>query len=218
MITIGIASIPSRIEMLEKVLDSLVGQADQIFLGLNYGDAAPPKYLSKYPNVCWWHNSSNLGDKEKFAMINSTDGVYLACDDDLLYPIGYVQKMVDGVNEYNGLVSLHGRTYLKPIKDFRQWAGNYRCLNTVSEDVKVNLIGTGCCAFHMDRLRVLISDFKTMNMADLWLSKLATEQGVPMMVLAHQRSYLIYLNPKETIWNQTKDFSEHTRILQSFIK
>jgi len=218
MTTVGIASIPSRKDMLEKVLDSLCHQVDYIYLVLNYGETEPPIYLRKYDNLSWWLADNSRGDAEKFAMAEWTHGYYLTLDDDLVVPRGYVQKMTEGVERYNGLVSLHGRTYLKPVTSFTRWAGNYRCLGRVSDDVKVNLIGSGCCAFHTDRLDVTMSDFKLPNMADLWLSKMATEQGVPMVVLAHERDYLTYLNPTETIWRNTKNFSVHTEILKSFIK
>jgi hypothetical protein len=218
MITAGIASVPERSESLEKVLDSLTGQVNAIFVALNYCDHEAPKYLDNYSNVFWWVSDNRMGDSEKFAMAMNTKGYFLGCDDDIVYPFDYAEYMVDGVKQYNGLVSLHGRVYTSPIANFKQFSANYRCLGSVPEDVKVNFIGSGCCAFDTSRLKVSLTEFKIKNMADIWLSKLATEQGVPMVVLEHPRDYLTYLPQKETIWRSTKDYSEHTRILQSFIK
>jgi hypothetical protein len=217
MITIGIATIPSRESTLERVLYSLVPQADQIMLVLN-GYKEIPEWLCNYANVCRAIGSNSHGDAMKFSVAENVKGYYIGWDDDLEMPRGCAKYLCDGVDKYNGLISLHGRTYLKPITSFRKWEGNYRCLNAVSEDVKVNLIGSGCCCFHTDRLKVTLSDFKTKNKADLYLSKLATEQDVPMVVLAHQSSYLTYTNPESTIWRSTESFDEHTKILQSFIK
>jgi hypothetical protein len=217
MIIAGIASIPAREQMLEKVIDSLTFQCNVVYVTLNAYDHVP-EYFSKYDNVHYEFGDNSKGDAMKFAMADSTDGVYLGCDDDLLYPRGYVQKMIEGVDKYNGLVSLHGRIYPIPVTDFRRWIGNYRCLGMVRSDTPVNLIGSGCCAFRTSRLKVTISDFQTRNMADLWLSKLAIEQEVPIWVLAHKRDYLQYLKPENTIWQNVKDFSVHTKILQSFLK
>jgi hypothetical protein len=214
----GMATIPSRQSTLERVLDSLTGQLDELFLALNYGNVEAPKFLDRYPNVFWWHNDRNKGDSEKFAMAHIRDSIFLGCDDDLIYPEGYADKMKAGVEQYNGLISLHGRTYLSPVTDFRKWAGNYRCLGTVSEDVKVNMIGSGVCAFNTNRLRISLSDFHYKNMSDVFISREASRQGVPMVVLAHKSNYLGYTFPKETIWNQSKDFSHQTFILQSYIK
>jgi len=218
MITVGIASIPSRISSLERVLDSIVEQVDQVFVGLNYGLEEKPNYLNKYANVFYSFRDNSNGDAEKFRYADRVEGYFIGWDDDLVMPDGCAAYLVTGTNKYRGLVSLHGRTYPHPSQDFRQWTGNYRCLNTVKEDVQVDLIGSGCCCFHTDQLGVMLRDFKTKNMADLWLSKLATEQGVPMMVLKHAKDYLEYITPSTTIWRDTKNFSEHTRILQSFIK
>ena len=220
MISLGMATIPARKRELEFVLDSLVGQVDEVFLALNYGDEPRPNYLDNYPNVYWWVNGTNLGDAEKFAMAIAVEGCYIGWDDDLIMGnSGIVKRLIDGVDKYNGLVSFHGKKYLPPVTDYRKWAGNYRCLGRVEEDVKVNLIGTGCCAFHTARLKVSFSDFKIKNMADVWLSKIAHEQGVPMIVLAHDPRDLHYTNPEGgTIWSQTKEYSEHIKIMREFIK
>jgi hypothetical protein len=192
---------------------------DKLYVSLN-GYAEIPVFEHKYPNVEFILSTNERGDANKFLMCDTIKGYYLAIDDDLQVSRGYVQYLISGVDKYNGLVSLHGRTYLPPVTNFRKWAGNYRCLNTVSEDVKVNLIGSGCCAFHTDRLTVSLSDFKQKNMADVWLSKLAADSGVPMMVLKHRvGEYLTYLNPiGSTIWKDTKDHSLHVKVMQSFIK
>ena len=216
-INIGIASIYGRQSSLEKVLDSLTNQADLICVYLN-GYEGFPSYIRKYSNVSFTSSDENLGAEMKFQSAPFADGYFFGCDDDLVYPDGYIAYMKTGVDKYNGLVSLHGKKYLSPITDFRNYAGNYRCLNTVSEDVHVNIIGSGCCAFHTDRLKIIMDDFKKKNMADLYLSKQATEQGVPMIVLEHPINYLTYLPQKETIWRSITNFEERTEVLKSFIK
>jgi hypothetical protein len=215
---VGIASVPSRKVSLEKVLDSLTEQVDEIYLVLNYGEENPPEYLKKYSNVLWTTCGDTLGDAMKFSMVNYVKGIYLGCDDDLIYPKGYVQYMAEGVKKYNGLVSLHGRRYALPITSFRRWTANYRCLGDVKEDVNVNFIGSGCCAFHTNRLKVSLEDFKLPNMADCFLSRQASLQGVLMVILKHSRDYLQYTNPETTIWRSAKNFDEQTKILQSYIK
>ncbi len=218
MITIGIASIPSREDGLHHTLISLVLQADVIYVGLN-GYARLPEWILNYPNVVPYFADNSKGDAEKFRYVDRNNGYYLAADDDLIFPKMYVKDMIKAVDKYNGLVSLHGRTYLSPVKSFKQWAGNYRCLNTVSEDVKVNLIGSGCCAFHTDRLKISIGDFFYPNMADCYLSRQAYLQGVPMIVLAHRKDCLRYCPPKDkkTIWNTTRNYNVHTKVLQSYL-
>jgi len=213
---VGIASIPSRREMLIKVVGSLSPQADIVHVALN-GYTEIPKELDSFGNVECEILDNSLGDSAKFLHADIPDVVYFGCDDDLIFPIGYCDYLQQGMEKYNGLVSLHGRKYL-PRSHFKQWVGNYRCLNNVSEDVHVNLVGSGVCCFSTNRLKLHISDFKTPNMADCYLSRTASLQGIPMMVLAHKCNYLRYLYPVGTIWERTKDYSIQTAVLRSYIK
>ncbi len=217
----GIATILSREDILKRVLDSIVPQVDMLFVALN-GYDKEPEWLHKTYNincvkVTTILSDNSKGDAMKFAMADIPDCYFLSFDDDLQYPTGYVEKMVGGVEKYKALVSLHGRKYSKGA-DFKHWVGNYRCLNTVERDVYVNLIGSGCAAFSTNQLRLSLDMFETTNKADCYLSRAASQQGVPMVVLAHQRDYLTYLHPKDTIWTQTKNYSVHNQILRSYIK
>ena len=217
-INIGIASLFERQESLRKVLNSLTNHADNIYVVLNYGGQEAPDWINGYDNVMWTMGDNVRGANSKFTMAEHSKGYFFGCDDDLVYPDGYVAYMKTGVDKYNGIVSLHGKKYLSPVGDFRKYAGNYRCLNTVSEDVHVNVIGSGCCAFHTDRLKISLSDFKKKNMSDFYLSKIATEQGVPMVVLKHDINYLSYLPQIDTIWRSITNFDERTEVLKSFVK
>ena len=209
------ASIPEREHNLSVVVNRILPQVDRLFVALN-----------DYDHIPWWLDNdkievfsldNSLGDAAKFYNIENVFGYYLALDDDLAVPQGYVKKMIEGVDKYEGLVSLHGRKYLSP--NFKNWAGNYNCLRTVSDDVRVNLIGSGCCAFHTKSIELKLSDFKTPNMADLYLSRVAALQNKPMVVLKHEQGYLRYLKPEgKTIWQETKDYTPHNEILRSYIK
>jgi hypothetical protein len=213
----GIATLKEREESFKRVIESLYPQVDHIYAILNYYDSIPSWLIQS--NITPVLMNNEYKDSGKFLYANIPDVVYFGCDDDLLYPIGYCDYMEDGVRRYNGLVSLHGKKYLPPVSHFKKWAGSYRCLGTVSENIKVNVVGSGCCAFSTERLSVDISQFKIGGMADIWLSKLASEQGVPIMVLKHNIGYLQYTNiTTPTIWGTTKDYTEHTKILRSFIK
>jgi len=215
---IGIASIPARESSIRGVVDSVREQVDEVFIALN-GYQSIPKSLLNLCNVKCELMDNSLGDAAKFYWASIPDSVYFAGDDDLLYPMGYVDYLISGIDKYNALVSLHGKTYVPPVTNFKRWSGNYRVLNTVSADVRVNVVGSGCCAFDTNRLKVDVSEFKLPNMADIWLSKIAAEQGVPIMVLKHNTGYVRYLPPPDgkTIWGNTKDYSPHVSVLRTFI-
>ena len=214
----GIATLKERENSFKRVIESIYPHVDMIYAVLNYYKEVPG-WLSAIPNVTPVCMNNEFMDSGKFLYVNIPNVIYFGCDDDLLYPNGYFDYLEEGVNRYNGLVSLHGKKYLAPVLHFKKWVGNYRCLGNVSEDVKISVVGSGCCAFNTERLKVHIADFKKGGMADIWLSKIATEQGIPIMVLKHRSDYLQYTNIQTpTIWGTTHDYTEHTRILRSFIK
>jgi hypothetical protein len=123
----------------------------------------------------------------------------------------------EGVNRYNCPVSFHGKAYKKPFKGFKYFSGNYRCLNTVEADTPVDVIGTGTMCFDVSRVKLSLEDFPVKNMSDIWFSKLCKEQGVPMMVLAHKAGVVKYLHPQSTIWQTTRDYSLHSKIIKDFL-
>lgn len=218
MIYCGIASIPERRDNLRKVIRSLLPQVDKIFVGLNNYDKMPNFLHDKKIETFLLRNE--YGDAAKFLHVEKCDGYYVSWDDDLVASSNSIKRLKEGVDKYNGVVSFHGRKYPVPAEDFKKWIGNYRCLYDVNFDVDINLVGSGCCMFNTKSMKLKLSDFEKPNMADLYLSRVAYEQEVPMIVLSHKRGEIIYLKPTKgkTIWQSTKDFTEHTEILKSYLK
>jgi hypothetical protein len=222
MINVGIASIPERSESLEKVLDSLSGQVDHVFVALNYCAHETPKYLNKYSNVFWATFDNSQGDTMKFCMSRLPNQIYLTCDDDLIYPPDYVQNMVDACEDYKCIVTHHGKTYegARPIQSYRRsFTVNARCLNTCSGDRWLHVPGTGCMAFNTKDFKISIADFEYKNMADVIVAREAHKQGVKIMGLKHSAGWIKYIPPKDKpIWQTSTDDTIQTRILNSFLK
>ena len=211
---------PSRRESLTAVVESIVNQVDVLFVALNgYEDV--PEFLKDNPKIRYDILDGHLGDAAKFLHVGDIpDGVYFSFDDDLLYPMGYVSYLSEKIKEYNCIVTLHGRQFrIRPIKSFRRGATlNYHCLHPKSGDIRLDVGGTGVMGFDTGRFKVDIFDFKLPNMADIFVAKKAFEQGVPIMGISHQRGYLRYLQPTETIWLSSRDDTIQTKILNSFLK
>ena len=213
MISICIASLPERLSMLESTIESLRVQCDKFYVALNNYQSIPD-FLKDDDVVI---RDNKMGDAERYYCIDKIEGYIFTCDDDLIYPKNYVEYMIDGIKKYNSAVTLHGKTYDKPV--FDEPLGIYRCLDDVDSDGRVNVGGTGVMAWHSDLLKVKYSDFKIRNMADLWFSKLCKEQGVRIMCLAHTKDNLIYQFPEHTIWHEEKGkgFVEQNKVLKMFI-
>jgi hypothetical protein len=119
------------------------------------------------------------------------------------------------------LVTHHGRNFAnRPVKSYYHGATEkFRCLSDVWHPVFVDVCGSGVSGFHTKDLRVRLSDFKRKNMADVWLSKLAHEQGVKMLCLSHSADYFGYVHPANNIYdNLNRNDSYQTEILNTFLK
>jgi len=222
MITIGIASLPERVNSLERTLDSLYLQADQIFCVLN-GHKTMPSFSKKWHNVVFIPMSDNEGAVMKFYMADAIEGYYFSIDDDLQYSSTYVRDMTAKVDEYKCIVSLHGKHYggERPIKSYRRsFTTNVHCLHSWDKDCLVHVGGTGVMAYHTDFFNVKMEDLPHPNMADVQVAKKASDMNVKIMALAHSSNYLRYQRPQGmTIWNQYKeDDRVQTELLNSFLK
>jgi len=220
MITAQIASLPARVETLRLTVNSLIDQVDLLFVGLN-NYVAVPDFLENNRKIISILMDNSLGDAAKFYDIDQRSGYVLTCDDDLVYPPGYVEKMIDGVKRHGGIVSLLGKRYDKrPINSFRSgYTALYRCLSRVPADHEVHLGGTGAMALHTDNIKLSIEDFPRPNMADIWVAKAAFEQGVKIHVLAHPSRYVGHHRYSRRIWIMERSRNGfHTETLNSFLK
>ena len=225
MIACHIASLPERSECLKKTVSSVYGQVNEIHITLN-GYTEVPKWLlalelhSNHPTIHYDILDNALGDSAKFLHCWEKPATCLILDDDLYASPHYVPYMIDGLRRHGGAVSLHGKCYaIRPIQHFkRNFTSNYRCLGSVAEDVRVDVIGTGCLAFDNTQVKFNESLFEQRNMADVLFSRLCWQQGVPMTVLKHDIGIIRYMPQTNTIWRNTHDDRIQTEIINSFLK
>jgi hypothetical protein len=214
-----VASLPARVETLEKTINSLLPQVDMIFVALNGHDMVPP--FLHHDKIVHALMDNSLGDAAKFYDVDQRNGYVLTCDDDLVYPPDYAQYMIDGVKRHGGIVSLLGKRYdNRPICSFRSgYTKLYKALTNVPEDHVVHLGGTGVMAFHTDDFKVTMDMFEKPNMADIWIGKAAAEQGVKITALAHPARYVGHDRYSDRIWiTMRKEDGYQTEVLNSFLK
>ena len=177
MITAQIASIPNRVESLKRTVTSLINQVDAMFVGLNNYESIPDFLTNNRKIVCALMDNS-LGDAAKFYDIDQRSGYVLTCD---------AEHMINGIEQHGGVVTLLGKRYdNRPIGSYRgSYSALYRVLVSRPSPAKVHVGGTGCMAFNTDDIKLTVDDFIKPNMADLWVAKVAHEQGVGITVLPH---------------------------------
>lgn len=217
MLTAHLATIPEREPLLKLVLDSITPFVDHTFVALN-GYSCVPTWLNDYKTLTYGVFDNSRGDANKFAFINEASGLALVTDDDLTWSPKAISLLQQKVNQYKCPCSFHGKLYKPPIRSFKHFNENYRCLNTVVGDHKVNVIGTGTLMLDTSMVKLTMDSFPLPNMADILFSKACSQQGVNLMAVEHRAGIVGYLHPRNTIWVNTKDYSPHTRILKEFIK
>jgi len=214
MISIGVASLPERVHCLEKAIDSIYYQVDQIFVCLNnYKEI--PEFL-KRDKITAVISDNSMGDAGKFMFYNKCEGIFLSIDDDLIYPDNYVFDIVCSLNEHGGVVTYHG-SVLKP-NAHRYYMGRkevFRCTKELKEDKPVDVPGTGCMAVRTSDLK--LREFESRNMADLWVAKWAKEQGLKIPCVKHEP--LIYqekeMKGKSTIFgNHINNDWQQSRLMR----
>ena len=215
----GIASIPEREEGLRIAVKSLVPQVDSLHVCLNNYDHIPVFLV--HPKITVYEMDNELGDGGKFIGAIGYDGYYFGCDDDLKYPYDYCEYLISKIGQYNGVVSLLGKVYgNRPIESFRKgYTDCFRCLGSVHGDYFVDVVGSGACGFHTKDLKLNPYEWERINMADIWVSKAAFDQGVPLVAVRHPRLYVKYTLGKDDwrIWADDHDDEYQTKILNSFL-
>jgi len=215
LIIAGMATIPSREATFRRAVASIAPQVDRLHVWLS-GHTA---YLRDLPENVQQHKGlyeDHHGDAGKFLGIafayDALGGAhYLTFDDDLLYPVDYVQTLIEGIERYTrkAVVSFHGRSFGRfPISNYyRDATSRQYCLRTVERDGQAQVLGTGCMGFHTSTLDLSMDDFPTHNMADVHMAVAMKRQGVPGVVLKHSANWIQHLpvDHPSSIYNVFKD-------------
>lgn len=180
----GMATFADRKEQFRKAYKSLVSQVDELLV---------------YDNSL---HSKDLTDNGKMRFLEMFEEpvYYFTVDDDIEYSPNYVEFMIDGIEKYNAIVTLHGRRLLGKGRNYYRGHHGWKCFNQVNEEGKIDVCGTGVTAFRTDYFNptnIYESEFK--RMADLVFSLEATKQGKDIVLLAHDRGFVKDLEaPKES--------------------
>lgn len=205
---VNMATIPQRIESLKMVIPSIYGQTDELNVYLNGFDDIPEFLKRPGINIARSQDYGDKGDAGKFFWSDKVNGYYLTIDDDILYPRGYVSKIIEGIDSRNKEVpvGMHGEIFKNQINHWtRDRLGTYHFAMEVKKDAPACVIGTGCMGYHTEGVSVKPEDFRIPNMADVWFTRICVEQRKPRIVLSHPQGWLkiIPIPHNDTLWGKT---------------
>lgn len=206
-VSANLATYKPRIEngSLKRAVESLINQVDVVRVFANECDSQNAYLLELqrvYDIVAIVQGERNLTDNGKFYFLDhiTEPEIYLTCDDDLIYPPDYVERMVEAIERYKCIVSFHGRQLLGTGIDYYTGHKSFHCLHGVIHDEMVDVVGTGVCGFDTRYFHPKGLAFSPdQKMSDLIFSLEAAKQGKQMGVLSHAPEWIKHINNKETI-------------------
>ena len=188
----SLATIPSRLDGLQRVVEALLPQVDGLGVYLNEYDRVP-SFLDRREIVVERSEDSGVrGDAGKFFWAGTRVGYHLVCDDDIAYPPDYVDRLVEGIERYGrrAVVGFHGCVLRMPVADYHSSRRLLHFSQALANDAPVHVLGTGVAGYHASAIDVWPKDFLAPNMADIWLALLGQHQRVPFVCLRRPKNWL----------------------------
>lgn len=185
----SLASIPSRVDCLEKVVEALLPQVDLLRCFLNGYDEVP-RFLEHDRIVV--ASAGDLGDRGKFFWCEEPDGIQLICDDDIFYPPDYAAGMLRALERHGrkAVVGVHGVKLREPFNAYYQDRTVVHFALALQRDAQQDILGTGCLAYDPATIQVRRRDFREPNMADVWFGLIAQREGVPLVAVQRKAGWL----------------------------
>ena len=179
-IIIGVATFAGREKALAKMLESIEKQTIQVDLIFIYDN----------------EHSPDLTDNGKFRYLEkiTEPSYYFSMDDDLYYSKTYIEDMIKAIDEYQTIVTHHGRRLRGPGRNYYFGHKQFTCLDHNGPLKTIDVAGTGVTAFHTSYFNpVDIWKSEDKKMSDCVFSLEAAKQGKIITVLPHERGYITQL-------------------------
>ena len=195
MITANLATIKSRRYTLQGVIDSLKDQVDTVRVYAN--DYVPEVRDAEV------YTGEDYTDNSKFYWLLESEGIYLSCDDDLIYPPDYVETILEGMRKYPGCwITFHGRKLLGYGLDYYRGHLVYRCLGDVAGDYELDVPGTGVSAFNTKDFKFDMREWKYKRMSDIMAGQEIAKRKKKIICLHHKAGWIKHLENKSTIYHE----------------
>ncbi len=201
-VSINIATQPHRLDTLKLMVESIYNQVDVIRIYLNNFIEIPT--LHNPDNKIVYAQGKDLTDNGKFYFLDNVqpNEYYFTADDDLIYPPDYIETMIDYIDRYDCIVTVHGRVLQGKNKHYYRDHLAFMCLETVTfedaEVIKVDVCGTGVTGFNTNYfLPKGIHKAKEQRMSDLVFSLEASKQNKTIGLIQHYKGWIKDAQPND---------------------
>ena len=202
----SLATIPSRVGMLQQVVKAVLPQVDRLNVYLNGFHSVPGFLQQPKITVVRSQDHGDHGDAGKFFWVDDVDGYHISFDDDVHYPPDTVDRLVRAVDHYGRRVAVafHGAVIAPNPWNYYRSRTVYHCTQAVAADIPVHVLGTGSMCFHTGYMQVSRDDFPEPNMADIWFAMLGQQQKVPFLTLQRPKKYIVPMPVKDSIFGSSR--------------
>ena len=159
---------------------------------MNNWDEVP--YFLRNPKiiVARSQDHGDVRDNGKFFFVESSPlRYYASVDDDIAYPVDYIEKMLDHQSKVgSGIVAVHATYYPTQIDSLleNRFVSHFKeafdCL------LPATLIGTGTMLLDRRLVDLKYREFGTPGMADVWLAAAAKRRGLSLWVVPRADKWL----------------------------
>ncbi|WP_147290499.1 glycosyltransferase family 2 protein [Actinobacillus ureae] len=224
---INICSIPQREQKLQKVIEVLLNQCDFIHVYLDGYKQVPSFLKHKKITVIQSSGSESLRDNGKFILLEelvsqNKDGYYFTVDDDINYPLDYVNTMIKKLNYYHDSVVLGVHGVIIPYNSDRYFSKRRKVFafyRKLEIDKIVSLLGTGTVAFRVNKFHSFkLSNFYYTGMADIFFANECNKNKLPMITISRHDSWLYEMEKNTpTLFGEFKsDDTKQTQIMKVY--
>lgn len=195
---VGVASIPSRVSTLQRVVERLLPQASRVGVYLNGYDRVPKFLRRERIDVARSQDHGDLRDNGKFFFLSHAETQYYASvDDDILYPDDYLDRLIGTLDkaEQPAAVGVHGAMYPFPVIDLFDSRYLLHFKDPSPHVMPVHLLGTGTTLIDQSEWGLELAEFGAGGMADIWFAAAAARRNARLFVVRRGRDWL---TPLET--------------------
>lgn len=192
-VTASLATMPSRVGVLETTIRSLLPQVDRLNVYLNCFETVPEFLRHDKIHIARSQDFGDLKDNGKFFFARDlARGYHLTVDDDIAYPSDYVRRLILAVERYGrrAAVGVHGVIFDPELKRYTKGRSVFHFKDELEGDRFVALLGTGTVAYHTSTLTVDHTKYESLGVADLWFAAQAKDKQVPLVSVARPQNWL----------------------------
>jgi len=192
------ATYPGGFDKVGDAVRSLLTQSVPIeSLTLHVNGTTRPPNIPRDPRVSVALSEINHADNGKFLHMEGKTGFFLTVDDDLDYPIDYVEHMVAEIERHGrkAIVGVHGAKLpfgppLTRWSQYKELRRSHVFTNEHGSRLPMDVLGTGTVGFHSSLGHPSALQMDSLRMVDLHVAVWARKRKIPMFLIPRRRDWL----------------------------